>query len=560
MPSTSRWFVGSSSSSSSGPPTSARAIGQALLPAARQRLAALAHRRRSRPCRGPRRSGRPSRARRGPRRAAPRAARRRRSCPRRRRGPAGRSRRAAACAPSACPRSAARGPRGSSGASTCRSRSARRGRRGRPRRRPARAPRREARPRTTSRSPGRRRAAQAPADQLFLLAARQLLDPPLLAQRAAPRAHAPGPDEAHGQARARVARRDAALVLAQPGLQVLRGARVEGAVAAAQDVDEGQGLAPGARRGMRAPPHNRTVNRGHEYRERVAGEAAGHDVLDWLVPALRALGSRHLGRAARARRAVARRLAGGRARTCSRAGQSLAWRRPPWRGAGRCRCRSPCCTATRTCSPWPSRAGCPRSRTAASSSTRCCTACGCRFPGAVPLHRLGRGTSGLVLFALTSEARREGAAAWRTGRRREGVPRARRGPAVPRSVHRRRPDRPRAAPAARQPCTRRRPTAGRRVSHVRVVGERDGGTLVASRSRPAARTRSGSTSRPRATRSSAIRCTPRAAASPGPRRCPAKAATGCTPGAWLSTTRRRAGGSSSSARRPRRCAEAAFSS
>src|SRR5512139_1613185 len=38
------------------------------------------------------------------------------------------------------------------------------------------------------------------------------------------------------------------------------------------------------------------------------------------------------------------------------------------------------------------------------------------FPGAVPLHRLGRGTSGLVLFALTNQARREGAAAWREGR------------------------------------------------------------------------------------------------------------------------------------------------
>jgi 23S rRNA pseudouridine1911/1915/1917 synthase len=36
-------------------------------------------------------------------------------------------------------------------------------------------------------------------------------------------------------------------------------------------------------------------------------------------------------------------------------------------------------------------------------------------PGAVPMHRLGRGTSGLVLFALSPDARRAVAAAWRDG-------------------------------------------------------------------------------------------------------------------------------------------------
>jgi len=39
-----------------------------------------------------------------------------------------------------------------------------------------------------------------------------------------------------------------------------------------------------------------------------------------------------------------------------------------------------------------------------------------RFPEAAPLHRLGRGTSGLTLFALTSQARRVLSAAWREGR------------------------------------------------------------------------------------------------------------------------------------------------
>jgi 23S rRNA pseudouridine1911/1915/1917 synthase len=39
-----------------------------------------------------------------------------------------------------------------------------------------------------------------------------------------------------------------------------------------------------------------------------------------------------------------------------------------------------------------------------------------RFPEAVPLHRLGRATSGLVVFALTRDARRRLSAAWRAGR------------------------------------------------------------------------------------------------------------------------------------------------
>ena len=39
-----------------------------------------------------------------------------------------------------------------------------------------------------------------------------------------------------------------------------------------------------------------------------------------------------------------------------------------------------------------------------------------RWPAATPLHRLGRGTSGLVLFALTRDARRLVSAEWRAGR------------------------------------------------------------------------------------------------------------------------------------------------
>ena len=39
-----------------------------------------------------------------------------------------------------------------------------------------------------------------------------------------------------------------------------------------------------------------------------------------------------------------------------------------------------------------------------------------RWPDASPMHRLGRGTSGLVLFARTSEARAALQAAWRRHR------------------------------------------------------------------------------------------------------------------------------------------------
>ncbi len=38
-----------------------------------------------------------------------------------------------------------------------------------------------------------------------------------------------------------------------------------------------------------------------------------------------------------------------------------------------------------------------------------------RFPAASPLHRLGRGTSGVVLFALTAEASRMMSQSWRSG-------------------------------------------------------------------------------------------------------------------------------------------------
>lgn len=101
-------------------------------------------------------------------------------------------------------------------------------------------------------------------------------------------------------------------------------------------------------------------------------------------------------------------------------------------------------------------------------------------PEAVPLHRLGRGTSGLVLFARTAPARAALAADWRAGRVDKryralvsGVPS--------------RGEFEVDAPIGRVPhprlgdvyaaCDRGRPA----LTRVRVLGPRDGGTLVEAR-------------------------------------------------------------------------------
>ena len=161
MPSTSRWLVGSSSSSSSGSRTSSRAMASRFFQPPESvvrrlrfvREAGLAHRHGHAPV--------DARARRGA--WSPSASRRTEptSRPARRPGPAARSRCAGACARRACRTRAPRGRPGSSAASTCRSRSGPRGRRGRPRRRRATGPRRAAPRRRPWRAPGRRRAAQA---------------------------------------------------------------------------------------------------------------------------------------------------------------------------------------------------------------------------------------------------------------------------------------------------------------------------------------------------------------------------------------------------------------
>jgi 23S rRNA pseudouridine1911/1915/1917 synthase len=153
------------------------------------------------------------------------------------------------------------------------------------------------------------------------------------------------------------------------------------------------------------------VNHGHEYRERLPAEAAGRTALDWLCE--RYL---HSDRAAWATRLAGREVsldgALAEARDVLRAGQLLAWRRPPWHEP-----EVPLTFAVLHRDAHLLAVAKPRGlpslpnggffeHTLLSRVRR-------QFPQAVPLHRLGRGTSGIVLFALSPDARRRVAAQWR---------------------------------------------------------------------------------------------------------------------------------------------------
>jgi 23S rRNA pseudouridine1911/1915/1917 synthase len=156
------------------------------------------------------------------------------------------------------------------------------------------------------------------------------------------------------------------------------------------------------------------VNHGYEYREEVGAEAAGRTVLAWL-----ARRHRHSGEATwRARIAAGEvRVDGETASEAQvlRTGQSLVWRRPPWEEPA-----VPLGFAVLHRDPHLLAVAKPRGlpsvpnggfleHTLLSRVRRL-------FPEAVPMHRLGRGTSGLVVFSRTEEARRAVAAEWRAGR------------------------------------------------------------------------------------------------------------------------------------------------
>lgn len=155
------------------------------------------------------------------------------------------------------------------------------------------------------------------------------------------------------------------------------------------------------------------MNGGYEYREQVGPEAAGSSVLAWL-----ARRHRHSSEAVwRGRVEMGEvRLDGecAAAGDVLRAGQCLAWRRPPWQEP-----EVPLAFAVLHRDEHLLAVAKPRGLPSVPNGGflehtllhRVRRA----FPEAAPLHRLGRGTSGLVLYARSSEARRVVAAAWRSG-------------------------------------------------------------------------------------------------------------------------------------------------
>lgn len=156
------------------------------------------------------------------------------------------------------------------------------------------------------------------------------------------------------------------------------------------------------------------MNAGFEYREEVGAAAAGRTVLAWLAR-----------RYCHSSEATWReRLAAGEVRLDGevalamdvlRPGQSLVWRRPPWEEPA-----APLAFAVLHRDEHLLAVAKPRGLPSMPNGGFLEHTLHYRVrrhhPEAVPMHRLGRGTSGLVLFARTEAARRHVAAEWRAGR------------------------------------------------------------------------------------------------------------------------------------------------
>jgi 23S rRNA pseudouridine1911/1915/1917 synthase len=156
------------------------------------------------------------------------------------------------------------------------------------------------------------------------------------------------------------------------------------------------------------------VNDGFEYREQVGREAAGRTVLAHLAERYRH-SSEDLWRRRIAAGEVS--LAGETADPADvlRAGQPLVWRRPPWEEP-----MAPLAFAVLYRDDHLLAVAKPRGLPTVPGGgflthTLLHLVRG-PWPGATPLHRLGRGTSGLLLFARTLSARRAVSTAWSQGR------------------------------------------------------------------------------------------------------------------------------------------------
>jgi 23S rRNA pseudouridine1911/1915/1917 synthase len=156
------------------------------------------------------------------------------------------------------------------------------------------------------------------------------------------------------------------------------------------------------------------VNAGYEYRERLPPVADGLSVVDWLC---RSRPHSDLvtwtARVERGEISFDGRVATTGDRLAP--GQRLAWRRPPWEEPA-----APLGFAVLFRDADLVAVAKPRGLPSVPNGGFLEHTLLARvrrlFTGAVPLHRLGRGTSGLVLFARNAGARRDVAAQWRDGR------------------------------------------------------------------------------------------------------------------------------------------------
>jgi len=155
-------------------------------------------------------------------------------------------------------------------------------------------------------------------------------------------------------------------------------------------------------------------NRGYTYRRRVEPEDDGVAVLDWLVRL-----HTHSPLSVWAARIVAGEVeVAGRHADADRRlrpGEEVAWHRPPWVEAevplkfGLVHEDADLLVVTKP-------AGLPTVPAGGFLENTLLARVRERWPEVTPMHRLGRGTSGVVLFARTAEARSALQRAWREGR------------------------------------------------------------------------------------------------------------------------------------------------
>jgi 23S rRNA pseudouridine1911/1915/1917 synthase len=156
------------------------------------------------------------------------------------------------------------------------------------------------------------------------------------------------------------------------------------------------------------------MNRGFEYRKVLGADAAGLQVIEYLERFYSAFTREQW----RARIDSGRVLLDGipaREQQILEPGRLLSWMRPPWKEPEVPRSfavlyrDNDLLAVAKPCGlPTLPGGGCFMDNTLLSLVRR-------RFPKANPLHRLGRGTSGIVLFALTREAAVKILQTWRRG-------------------------------------------------------------------------------------------------------------------------------------------------